>query len=862
MKQKILVMGLDGATFDLIKPLIKMGKLPNMAKLMESGTHGVLKSIIHPITPAAWVSFYTGKNPGKHGIFDFRERKKGSYDTQIINGSFCKEKSLWSILSDNKKKVAIINVPMTFPPEPVNGFLISGMDSPSNDVTFTYPPDLYMKLKNEIGEYIIDTRFNENTEKDQYIASIDKMIRDRGKTVKYFLRKYDLDFLMVVFVATDRVSHAFWKYMDPNHPDHDQKEKDKYGNVIFECYQKIDNEIGEILNVVDDNTQIIIMSDHGFGPLYKDIYINKWLMDKGLLKLKEEADGELRVSSVDWGNRFSSVDWENTKAYSFGFFGNIFINLKGREKRGVVEPGKEYEDVREYIINGLYDLCDVEDGKKIVDKVYKSEELYFGKNSDKAPDLLIKARNYSYMARDSYEFKFDDIVSKPIISHSGNHTTEGVYIISGKDINSNLTLNASILDVAPTILHMMEIPIPSDMDGRVLKEIFKDNSKFNEREIKYRTHYEECSEKEKIKAAIKKCINEEHKDNLDRINIRDMESTGKRIVPGQGKPLERLVPGKPELNDTYVEHISRYIFAKNYIKDKTVLDTGCGCGYGSYYLAEEGAKKVVGVDISEEAIEYSKEHYKDEKLEFKVMDCTNLSFPDNSFDVVVSFELIEHIPEYKRHLSEVQRVLRKEGVFIISTPNKKIYSDCAEIPQNEFHVKEFYFNEFQELLMDYFDYVEIYNQRYYDEFLIKRQLQELHVNIRNLTQKLQMIGCLSPEESIQFSEEIKPINLTLNDIRIDKENIENPLFFIAVCGKQNLEKYKMIMRCMPKKKENSIKDIYENSKQLKNELKNYNSIVKLVENKINEKDKVIKNLENSKALRFARKIDEIKRRVM
>jgi predicted AlkP superfamily phosphohydrolase/phosphomutase len=370
------------------------------------------------------------------------------------------------------------------------------------------------------------------------------------------MEKYEWDFFMTHFYFLDQVQHFLWKYMDSKHPLYDSELAKKYGDSILKYYQKIDSTIGEFLDKKDQNTTLFIMSDHGFGPLHKRVYINHWLRKIGLLKLKESKnlapkgwfsklgltrDGisnlvekfnflklgmkiipRVVVRQFYWAVPRSTltlqdIDFRQTKAYSTGYVGQIFINLKGRDPEGIVESGKEYEKLRQYISKQLLELVDPETGEKLVDNVIKKEEIYSGKYLEQAADLLFTMKNMSYITQGtvgtSWEFgpDLDSFTSNPD-SLNGWHRMNGVFIGTGSSLKTNAKIDqARIIDLAPTILHMYNIPIPSDMDGHVLKAIFDLSSNLSKKEIKYQKYkkYERKNDsitendKEEVKKRLK-----------------------------------------------------------------------------------------------------------------------------------------------------------------------------------------------------------------------------------------------------------------------------------------------------------------------------------------------------------------------
>ncbi|MHC4806641.1 MAG: alkaline phosphatase family protein [Planctomycetota bacterium] len=522
---KVVVIGLDGATFHLIKPWLAEGKLPTLNKLLKEGVHGKLLSTLPPLSPQAWTSFVTGKNPGKHGIFEFTEFKPKSYEIRFTNASSRCGKSLWRILSDHGKSVGVINVPMTYPPEQVNGFLIAGFEAPGVQSEFTYPPDLYEKIKKHVGEYDIHGDYWTTKGPDFYIQRTLNAIDNHGRVTKYLLNNYDLDFFMPVFGSTDRIQHFCWKYIDPTHPKHIPLEKDKYGDAILRVYEKVDGFIKEYLESIEGDKTVVIMSDHGAGPYYKIVYIDKWLEQQGLLKYKKVDNNLARHANhlffgitktfylqlrkhlprnvKDWlkGTMpeirhkieshliLSNIDWRRTKAFSMGVETTlIYINLKGRFPLGTVEPGEEYEELMDFIIDRLKELRDPDTNEAVVDNVYKKEQIYHGACLEKAPDLVVIWKNYEYITRRHYgrevflgdgtiisaELKVGEVGELMSLEQTGSHRLEGIVIFSGKHIKQGAKLHgARIIDIAPTVLHLMGLPIPEDMDGRVLLDVFE-----------------------------------------------------------------------------------------------------------------------------------------------------------------------------------------------------------------------------------------------------------------------------------------------------------------------------------------------------------------------------------------------------
>ena len=515
--RKTLVIGLDGAPYELIEQWSQSGNLPHLAKLIERGCFGVLQSTIPVHSPTAWASFLTGMNPGKHGVFDFVRREEDSYELRVVRADQITGASLWHLLSEHGRTVGIMNVPMTYPPEPVNGFLLSGLGTPDY-VPYSFPPEMSEVLTQE--GYRVNKKFFFTADRqDEWLEDIHAITEIRGKDGRTIDAGATLGFFMVVFRNSDEICHFYWHHMDETHPDHDPNAPDRYKTAIRDLYQQIDQWVGRIVETAGEDVNVLIMSDHGAGPLYRDVFLNEWLIEKGWLKLKEEPVGQqrwfnlvrrlgltrenisdtltranlhrlevlikqvlgdrIRVLPRDERPEFlNAVDWAQTRAYSFGYYGQIFINLKGREPEGIVEPGAEYENLRKRIAQEMHELINPEDGLAVVDRVYFKEELYEGSYLQEAPDLLAIMRGFTYMTRKGYEFADQRgvLFREPYTKETGSHRLEGILIAAGPDIRVSQTLpTRRIQDLAPTLLYLQHCPIPESMDGKIINEILAAN---------------------------------------------------------------------------------------------------------------------------------------------------------------------------------------------------------------------------------------------------------------------------------------------------------------------------------------------------------------------------------------------------
>lgn len=511
MVTKVFVIGLDAATLDIINPLMKEGLLPKFQGLCEEGAHGKLLSTIHPLSPPAWTSFITGKNPGKHGIYDFVVHKPNSYELEYTYGGMRHGHSLWHLLSVAGKRVVVINVPMTYPPEVVNGVLISGFDSPGTDSDFAYPPHILDEINRHVGRYQLRD-YPQGHNPSSFLEHIKSLLDFRRRLTRYMMDHQEWDFFMTIFGALDVVQHAYWQYTDQGFTSISQEDRKRYGHVIRDMYMEMDSVLGELLSQLPGDTSVMLMSDHGAGPCYKAVFINKWLEEQGLLTYVD-AKGKLCYvelikrmhhgikttvppRGLEWIKKtfpkcrqkikskivFSEIDWTNTKVWSFGREStNLFINVKGKFPQGTVDPGSDYEYLRSWLIEALKTIRDPDTGEPVVGEVYRGEEVYHGDCMDNAPDLLVTWRNYQYTSWPGYKDR-DRALFEPSLSHSdysdwsqlqkgSNHRPEGILFMQGSPIKRDFRIEgARIYDLAPTILYLMGAPVPTDMDGRVLEE--------------------------------------------------------------------------------------------------------------------------------------------------------------------------------------------------------------------------------------------------------------------------------------------------------------------------------------------------------------------------------------------------------
>jgi predicted AlkP superfamily phosphohydrolase/phosphomutase len=510
---KVLVIGLDGVTFDLLGPWIEAGELPNLQRLIRQGAWGKLRTTLPPISSSSWSSFLTGVNPGKHGLVDFVYPGADSYKVTMINATSRRTRSLWNWLNDAGYKVGLLGIPTTYPTEPVDGFMISGFLAPGPDSEWAYPPELKQELRAELGEFRLspDERYRSTRWLDRFLDDLTASVENRTQAALYLMRKKPWDLFAVVYWDTDMVQHETWRLLDPNHPRHDAEEASAQRERILAFHRKVDADVGRLLSEVDSDTLVVVMSDHGFGPVHSFFLTNNWLASMGLLQFKRNPGTAFKralfrlgftplrmfriVKALGFGklrrqvrfqqkagllNRvflsFDDVDWSRTLAFSIGSFGQVYINLAGVRPEGIVQPGQEYEELKDRIQREALALRDPRTGEPLMERVYRREEIYSGPYIDRTPDLIVQPQGWQYMAFGHADFGSNKLV-EPIIGLSGHHRPDGVLILAGDGVKPGTQVEgASILDLTPTILHALGIDVPEDLDGRVLSEAFEASS--------------------------------------------------------------------------------------------------------------------------------------------------------------------------------------------------------------------------------------------------------------------------------------------------------------------------------------------------------------------------------------------------
>ncbi len=514
---RILVIGLDGASPHLIEKWRE--DLPHLAKLQQQGSSGVLQSVIPPRSIPAWYCFAAGMNPAKLGVFGFSQRQPSTYDYTFANFTHCQAPPFWHWLNRQGISTAVIHLPGTFPPRPLQGFMVSGWPGPLNrgSLVYTYPDDLSREIDKFLGrpfELVSPGSIRRDNDAEMLAERL-RILQMHGDTAYHLLAERPWQVGVVVLSPLDRASHQFWRHMDANHPQHNPEEAKQFGSALKQIYQAHDAQVGRLLELVDEDDWVFIVSDHGFGPVRRTFYLNEWLRQKGYLVLRDEtaagspslarrvvgalsrplfhlnnASPAFRRLADPFKKRALSnfvrdayvqakeeglvrlnhlpVDWNRTRAYCPDE-SSLYLNLRGRDPQGIVEPGSAAQALLDEIERELSRLQDPHTGQPITVQLRCKEDVYSGPFLKDAPEMIVDMDDYQteVMA----ELEIGRLVNaRPL--RSGNHTLEGTLIAKGPGIPAGQTRHAGLIDIAPTILHLLNVPVPQDMDGRVQQKLF------------------------------------------------------------------------------------------------------------------------------------------------------------------------------------------------------------------------------------------------------------------------------------------------------------------------------------------------------------------------------------------------------
>lgn len=488
-----IILGFDGLPWSLIDRWTSDGTLPNFGRLREEGASGPMASTRPPTTPLAWTSIATGVWPDKHGIYGF-QRLSSEYTHRMYTSADRRQVALWNVLD----RPVVGNVPMTYPPEGLDGVVVSGMMTPSVRSAFTHPPELKDQITAQIPGYSIGLDYPDYVDRlSEFRTEIKALLDRRRRLLRLLLEHFDGELFFFVFTAPDRFQHLIW--------DDDELES---------LYIELDDILGEIMSVANEgDNDLYVVSDHGFGPLNQLVHVNRLLEREGYLVRKEGNGPRSAFSSLgisrDGVKRFLDrigiteerlvstiprtvldslatqlpgehslydVDFTQTTAFVHDA-GNVYINDIDRFRDGTVEPN-QIEPLKRELTNAFETVTDQGTGDPIL-RVFDGDELF--PTDDRAPDLVVNGRN-GFETRISIT---DTLIesSDPI---AASHRSEGIFLAWGPSIESDITLTeTSVVDVAPTVLHGLGKAVPENTDGSVQIDLFSADSIAGSTDVEY-----------------------------------------------------------------------------------------------------------------------------------------------------------------------------------------------------------------------------------------------------------------------------------------------------------------------------------------------------------------------------------------
>jgi predicted AlkP superfamily phosphohydrolase/phosphomutase len=490
---KTVIIGLDGATFDIIKPLADGGRLPVLRRLMREGVAAPLRSTILPNSFPGWASCTTGTSEGMHGVFSPFIKNEKSYGVRAMSGRDIMTRSVWDFVTDQGGRSVVLNVPTTYPPEPLNGLMVTGMLTPREAAEFTYPNSLKDDLLAAVPNYIIEP--GRDPDKHRRAAEFRLATEHHERAARFLISQGDWDFFMVVFSVLDRAQHDFWADMDPTHPRHDPVAPSEFRRFIRETYRQLDGAIGRLIELLPTEVRILIVSDHGFCAERREVRMNEVLAAAGLLaykhpytragramlkSLKEKvarrlhpppSAGSVLDRKVTSGSSFlAEIDWSKTRAY-FAQDKGVWINLAGREPEGIVTEN-DFDSVVDEVREVLRALQSP-DRDIVFDRVMTRSEAFAGTYASRLPDIAVVLRNDEYVYNERPGYGENIVIAD---STTGTHARNGIFIAWGTGIKRGAAVSQplNLRDVGPTALYSLGVPLTEDMDGRAVSEVFSE----------------------------------------------------------------------------------------------------------------------------------------------------------------------------------------------------------------------------------------------------------------------------------------------------------------------------------------------------------------------------------------------------
>ncbi|MGD9497098.1 MAG: alkaline phosphatase family protein [Armatimonadota bacterium] len=506
----LLVLGVDGLPPRLLRALIAQGRLPTLSELARRGSLSVLRSTPNYQSASAWTSMATGVNPGQHGILHFMNPVTGSYDLAPIDARARRCPTIWRLLSDEGVRVAALNVPVSYPAEPVYGVMVAGWLCPSpSSPGFTHPPELAGLIARRFGDYPIHADVRRHAARGDFegaIAAAVRGIQAKGRVARWLLQREEPDLLGVVLTEIDSLQHWCWHLLDAFHPEHDAALAGRWRERLLSAYECVDRQLAGLLEVTGADADVLVLSDHGQATNSgAQVLLRSWLRAAGyLVAQRSSVPGQIldrtaalsldllrrgapaRVKAVlrarlpalqrraQAGLRAVRADWQHTRAWTET--GHIFLNVRGRQPQGIVEPGEDCVALLAELEEELSSLVDAQTGVPVVAGTTRGAAVFDGPYAAVMPDLLVHWRHGGGVRAVRWRGQVIECTVRPTLP-SGAHHPDGILLVAGPHFRA-LAAPAprSIYDVAPTLLHLLGQPVPSYFDGRVMVELLTDEA--------------------------------------------------------------------------------------------------------------------------------------------------------------------------------------------------------------------------------------------------------------------------------------------------------------------------------------------------------------------------------------------------
>jgi len=496
---KVVCIGLDGATFDVIDPMVQQGRLPTLAKLMSTGARASLASTVPPLSAPAWVSFMTGANPGRHGIFHFRAMDNGKLGAGLVGSWAFRGATIFDHATRAGLKVVSFRVPMTYPAWPINGVMVSGFPTPDPQRTYSEPP--------EVGQGI--GPLLELTPMRSMVAGLDEQVRnfdsylDRSTEALVRLMRDEPDLFCYVNSITDWVAHKFWRYSDPDAPGYEARRVRETSPLEY-FYERTDESLGALIEAAPDDALVLVLSDHGTGRRSRRRFnTNAWLEETGLLaRVPGQRARRAASSALEWAKDVvpkkywlwqhspklvrrsagalraygGAIDWTGARAYGVRVdhhVDGVNVNLAGREPRGSVAP-EDYDRVRDEIVSEARRVVDPDSGEPVLRGAHRREDLYEGEHTHLAPDVVLELHPQFEFGVAAERRVFSDVRPARLGRSSATHRPEGILVLAGPGVRQSAELHgARLIDVPATLMWALGLDLPESFDGAVVTQAFE-----------------------------------------------------------------------------------------------------------------------------------------------------------------------------------------------------------------------------------------------------------------------------------------------------------------------------------------------------------------------------------------------------